>query len=86
LSQLEVQLRDRYFHSLLGSRLQVLVESFHPDRVNVQVGTSCRYAPVEIKTPSPLPAGQLVDLVARDLVDGHILATGQPSGNCLQYS
>ena len=86
LSQLEVQLRDRYFHSLLGSRLQVLVESSHPDRVNVQVGTSCRYAPVEIKTPSPLPVGELVDLVARDLVDGHILATGQPSGNCLQYS
>ena len=86
LAQLEVQLRDRYFRSLLGSRLQVLVESPHPDRANVQVGPSCRYAPVEIETPSPPPAGQLVDLVAQDLVDGRILATDQPSGNCRQYS
>ena len=76
LAQLEVQLRNRYFRSLLGSRLQVLVESSHPDRANVQVGTSCRYAPVEIETPSPSPAGQLVDLVAQDLVDGHLRATG----------
>jgi len=71
LKKLEDELRDDYFASLLGKRLRVLVESPLKDRPGLSVGTSCRYAPVEV--PSDLAAcGQFVDVVAGKVRDGHI--------------
>ena len=45
LAAVEVELRDTYFASLHGMQLRVLVES---KGENGWVGTSCRYAPVEL--------------------------------------
>jgi threonylcarbamoyladenosine tRNA methylthiotransferase MtaB len=47
LAALETLLRDRYFASLAGRGLEVLVES-PADRAGRVQGTSCRYAPVEL--------------------------------------
>jgi threonylcarbamoyladenosine tRNA methylthiotransferase MtaB len=73
LAELESRLQVRYFESLRGRRLQVLVESAaeRPDRV---VGTSCRYAPVELDgTPGDI--GQIVEIEAGPVRDGVIQAT-----------
>jgi threonylcarbamoyladenosine tRNA methylthiotransferase MtaB len=73
LGQLESRLRARYFERLRGRRLEVLVESAvkQPGRV---IGTSCRYAPVELPG-SPALVGRLVDIEAGAVVDGVIQAT-----------
>jgi len=71
LAQVETELRDEYFASLLGKKLQVLVESPLEDRAGFSVGTSCRYAPVEIS--SELAAcGKFVEVVAQTISAGHI--------------
>ncbi len=59
LAELETRLRSRYFASLAGRTLEVLVEAEaeRPGRVR---GTACRYAPVEL----PGEAGQIGQLVA----------------------
>jgi threonylcarbamoyladenosine tRNA methylthiotransferase MtaB len=72
LAELEARLRARYFESLLGRRLEVLVESpaRQPGRV---VGTSCRYAPVELPGTSS-DVGQLVQVAAAGTANGTIQA------------
>ena len=45
------RLARRYYESLVGRRLQVMVESPVRERPGYAYGTSCRYVPVE------LPAG-----------------------------
>jgi threonylcarbamoyladenosine tRNA methylthiotransferase MtaB len=71
LARVEAELQADYFASLAGKQLRVLVESpleGNPDRV---VGTSCRYAPVEL--PSSVAAcGEFVDVVAGQVRDGRI--------------
>lgn len=50
LEELENRTRRRYFDSLVGDRLQLLVESCKPDGDGFIVkGTSCRYATVEAR-------------------------------------
>lgn len=69
LSAIERELRTEYFENLIGRNLRVLVESpsaSHADRV---VGTSCRYAPVELPG-GPQACGNLVDVVAKAVADG----------------
>lgn len=61
LAALEHELQQQYFASLEGTSLQVLVESPLEDRPGWSVGTSCRYAPVEIQHAQP---GTFVDVVA----------------------
>jgi len=66
LATVEASLRDAYFASLRGMRLRVLVESEVPSSPAHDlrlVGTSCRYAPVEIVAPAT-QIGQFVDVVA----------------------
>jgi threonylcarbamoyladenosine tRNA methylthiotransferase MtaB len=46
LRDLERRLAERYFRSLIGSRLDVLVEEAVPDRPDLVRGTACRYAAV----------------------------------------
>jgi threonylcarbamoyladenosine tRNA methylthiotransferase MtaB len=70
LAAVEMELRDEYFASLRGARLRVLVES-HEE--GVLVGTSCRYAPVELAA-SASSIGQLVDVTAGESRGGRILA------------
>jgi threonylcarbamoyladenosine tRNA methylthiotransferase MtaB len=68
LAAVEVELRDKYFESLQGMRLRVLVES---KSENGWLGTSCRYAPVEINGDEA-NVGKLVDVVAGCRFDGHL--------------
>jgi threonylcarbamoyladenosine tRNA methylthiotransferase MtaB len=73
LARVEAELQAAYFASLEGSRLRVLVESpLEGDKSRV-VGTSCRYATVEM--PSELAScGEFVDVLAGPVVDGRIQA------------
>lgn len=68
IAEIERDLRERYFRSLLGRRLRVLVESASDPQRQQAVGTSCRYAPVELTEPSM--AGRLVDVQAEQVIDG----------------
>jgi threonylcarbamoyladenosine tRNA methylthiotransferase MtaB len=72
LGKLEIELRDGYFRQLAGRRLRVLVESPVPERPGFMVGTSCRYAPVELPGDIALRR-KFVDVVAGDVTDGRIV-------------
>jgi threonylcarbamoyladenosine tRNA methylthiotransferase MtaB len=73
LGELECELRNRYFASLLGRRLRVLVESPLESRPGYMVGTSCRYAPVVFRGDIS-QRKQFVDVTAGSVNDGHIVA------------
>jgi threonylcarbamoyladenosine tRNA methylthiotransferase MtaB len=68
MAEIEKSLRERYFRSLLGRTLRVLVESAKDPQRQQAVGTSCRYAPVEL--PGEPPVGRLVDARAEQVIDG----------------
>lgn len=63
LAEVERRLRERYFASLKGRSLRVLIESPMPDRAGHVVGTACRYAPVTLRA-SHNQAGQFVTVTA----------------------
>jgi threonylcarbamoyladenosine tRNA methylthiotransferase MtaB len=70
LSILEASLRDRYFEQLVGRPLRVLVES-PSQRPGYVVGTSCRYAPVEV--PGDLTMlGRFQNAVPTAVSGGHL--------------
>jgi threonylcarbamoyladenosine tRNA methylthiotransferase MtaB len=75
LGQLESELRDRYYASLVGRRLRVLVESPLESRPGFMVGTSCRYAPVILRGDIS-QRKQFVDVIAASLDDGLVVAAG----------
>lgn len=60
ISEIESELKQRYFQSLIGERLQLLVEQVHAD--GTASGTSCRYAPIRATIPQATE-NQLVDVV-----------------------
>jgi threonylcarbamoyladenosine tRNA methylthiotransferase MtaB len=68
LAAVEGELREAYFRSLIGRRLRVLVESGSRATAGHAVGTSCRYAPVEL--PGGAVVGQLLHAVAREVIPG----------------
>jgi threonylcarbamoyladenosine tRNA methylthiotransferase MtaB len=68
LGTLERSLREQYFRSLIGRNLRVLLEAPSGATAEHAVGTSCRYAPVEV--PSGVGLGEFVDVVARDVIQG----------------
>ncbi len=77
LAELETDLRQRYFESLVGRPLTVLMESESDDGIE-KVGTACRYAPVKwtpdaSTQPSPR-VGELVPLTAKKIIDGMLIA------------
>jgi threonylcarbamoyladenosine tRNA methylthiotransferase MtaB len=74
LAEVEAELRQAYFQSLVGRRLTVLVEGASETMPGGWVGTSCRYAPVEICSGNSL-AGQLVDVEAREVRGDTVLCT-----------
>lgn len=82
LTELEARLRDRYFASLLGRELEVLVESPIAERTETKIGammigTSCRYAPVELEAAASLK-GQFAKVLAKEVVGGRIRAAKAP--------
>ena len=70
LAALQVRLRDKYFANLHGRELEVLVEG-PADRLGFVGGTSCRYAPVDLRGSASL-VGRFVRVVADATVDGRI--------------
>ncbi len=77
LAELEGRLRERYFASLRGRRLQVLVES-PAEQPGRMLGTSCRYAPVELAGDQAL-VGRFAQVEAGEVLGGCIQAVGNAS-------
>lgn len=70
LKEIEEELRDEYYASLHGKNLRVLVET--PLEEGRYVGTSCRYAPVELDA-DPEDVGCFVDIEAGEVREGRIV-------------
>ncbi|MEX2140236.1 MAG: tRNA (N(6)-L-threonylcarbamoyladenosine(37)-C(2))-methylthiotransferase MtaB [Pirellulales bacterium] len=71
LAELECDLRNRYYATLIGRRLRVLVESPIIDRPGHMIGTSCRYAPV-VFTGDVSQRKQFVEALADSAFEGRI--------------
>lgn len=74
LAELERRLAHRYYHSLVGTALDVLVESRPARRDGWIRGTACRFAPVEMPG-SPADIGQLIRVRAVSVDDEAVRAT-----------
>ena len=79
LAALGERLRQRYFESLLGRTLQVLVEAPAADRPGTLRGTSDRYAPVELPGGEEL-IGRLTRVREMKAVGGVILGKTASAG------
>ncbi|HJS08259.1 MAG TPA: tRNA (N(6)-L-threonylcarbamoyladenosine(37)-C(2))-methylthiotransferase MtaB [Pirellulales bacterium] len=75
LGELESELRDGYYASLLGRQLRVLVETPIESQPGYMVGTSCRYAPVVFRGDVS-QRKQFVNVIAGPPDDGLIVAAG----------
>jgi threonylcarbamoyladenosine tRNA methylthiotransferase MtaB len=74
LEEIEKDLAAAFYLSLLGRRLEVLVEGPAPGRPGHVRGTSCRYAPVVFPGHAPALVARLVHVVAENVTDGLIFA------------
>jgi len=72
LAEIEAELREEYFRSLIGRDLTVLVEGASENRAGHVVGTACRYAPVELPGDDRL-IGRLISIRADAVENGIIL-------------
>lgn len=72
VQDLASDLRREYFDSLVGERLQLLVEEINVD--GTAAGTSCRYAPIRAE----LPEAKENDLVEVEIVKADDVLTGTP--------
>ena len=75
LTEVEHELRNEYYRSLEGMPLRVLLETPVDSQRSTSryVGTSCRYAPVELNATAE-EVGEFVDVVAGSCADGRIHA------------
>jgi len=73
LAELEQRLAIRYYQSLVGRKLQVMVESPVPERPGYIYGTSCRYAIVEAPAGTA-PFGRFAEIIAGGVANGRIQA------------
>ncbi|HYT94538.1 MAG TPA: tRNA (N(6)-L-threonylcarbamoyladenosine(37)-C(2))-methylthiotransferase MtaB [Gemmataceae bacterium] len=78
LRLLEHELADAYHRSLVGRRLEVLVEGADPRRPGLVIGTSCRYAQVAFEGHAPALIRKLVPVRVTSAVDGALLARPEP--------
>jgi threonylcarbamoyladenosine tRNA methylthiotransferase MtaB len=78
LHELERELADAYFRSLIGRRLDVLVEGADATRPGFVRGTSCRYAPVVFQGHAPALLKKRVPVRAVAVVGGAILGEPEP--------
>ena len=76
LLQLESELSREYYRSLVGRRLDVMVEGEDPRRPGFSRGTSCRYAPVSFPGYAPALVGKRVPVRATNVVGGELV--GEP--------
>jgi threonylcarbamoyladenosine tRNA methylthiotransferase MtaB len=76
LLEIEKELTDSYCRSLIGKRLDVLIEGADPRRPGFVRGTACRYVPVVCRGFAPALIRQRVAVRATAVVDGVIL--GEP--------
>jgi threonylcarbamoyladenosine tRNA methylthiotransferase MtaB len=74
LLDLERELVDAYMRTLLGRRLDVLVEGADPLRFGHVRGTSCRAVPVVFEGYAAALVSRLVPVRATEVVNGAILA------------
>ena len=72
LAAVETELRDGYYRSLLGRKLRVLVET--NERDSTWLGTSCRYATVELNATAA-DEGHFIDVVASEVRDERIIGS-----------
>jgi threonylcarbamoyladenosine tRNA methylthiotransferase MtaB len=72
LAAVEAELRDCYYHSLVGRRLSVLVERCE-EEMRTWSGTSCRYATVELAATAA-DEGRFVDAIAREIRGERLIA------------
>ena len=77
---LELELRGKYFESLVGTELQLLVEKVvdGPDG-QLAVGTSCRYGQVEVPFDAGVPENQLVDVKIVGLREHRLVGKAVPA-------
>jgi threonylcarbamoyladenosine tRNA methylthiotransferase MtaB len=73
MAELEGLLAERYYRSLVGRELQVMVESPLADRPGRAYGTSCRYTPVELPAEAS-SLGKFARVRAVGVADGRIQA------------
>jgi threonylcarbamoyladenosine tRNA methylthiotransferase MtaB len=75
LESLEAELRGRYYNSLRGTLLRVLIESPVENRPGRMLGTACRYTPVELPGTIAM-LKQFASVVAGETSSGRIWAAG----------
>jgi threonylcarbamoyladenosine tRNA methylthiotransferase MtaB len=73
LAEVERELRDNYFRSLIGRRLTVLVEGQSESTPGQWLGTSCRYAPVQFDSQT-VASDDLVTVKAIAVQSGTVLS------------
>jgi threonylcarbamoyladenosine tRNA methylthiotransferase MtaB len=78
LLEIEQELAEAYYRSLLGRRLDVLVEGGDPRRPGWVRGTSCRYAPVSFLGHAPALLRRIVPVRAVAVADGVMLGEPEP--------
>jgi threonylcarbamoyladenosine tRNA methylthiotransferase MtaB len=76
LAALETELAADFGRSLLGRRLDVLVEGADPRRPGHVVGTSCRHVPVSFPGYAPALLRRIVPIRVERLADGQVI--GEP--------
>jgi threonylcarbamoyladenosine tRNA methylthiotransferase MtaB len=74
LLELDRELSQAYHRSLIGRRLDVLIEGACPRRAGYVVGTSCRYAPVAMEGHLPALLSRRVPVRATAQADGLVFA------------
>jgi threonylcarbamoyladenosine tRNA methylthiotransferase MtaB len=73
LAALEIEMRNRYYNSLRGKQLRVLIESPVENHPGFMIGTACRYAPVELPGTVAMRK-QFATVTAGETIDGRIIA------------
>ena len=80
LRLLEREMADAYLRSLIGRRLDVLVEGAEPGRPGFVRGTACRYAPVAFRGHAPALIRRRVPVRATAQADGVLWANRNRTG------
>jgi threonylcarbamoyladenosine tRNA methylthiotransferase MtaB len=78
LLELERRLAEVYYRSLIGRRLDLLVEGAYPRRNGYVLGTSCRYAPVVVEGHLPALLSRRVPVRPVAVLDGMLFAHPEP--------
>lgn len=74
LTELAGQLRLRYFSTLIGEPLRVLLEAAPADRPGCLVGTACRYVPVVLPASCLVPGSLSTATPTHIDDDGYVIA------------